>query len=55
MATKSQLINFIIEKFQEPTGEPVMKAKLDSLKKSELEEFIQVKGLEDELKAWLAA
>ena len=55
MATKAQLINFIIEKFQQPDGEPVSKPKLDSLKKADLEEFIREKGLEEELKIWLSS
>jgi len=54
MATKAQLISFILEKFVEPSGEPVCKAKLDGMKKAELEEFISAKGLESELKEWLA-
>ena len=54
MATKAQLISFILEKFVEPSGEPVSKAKLDSMKKADLEEFIKAKGLEEDLKAWLA-
>ena len=54
MATKAQLISFIMEKFNEPSGEPVSKSKLDAMKKADLEEFIQARGLEDELKAWLA-
>lgn len=53
MATKAQLIEFIMEKFTEPSGEPVAKSKLDGLKKADLEEFIREKGLEEELKAWL--
>lgn len=54
MATKAQLIAFIMDTFTEMNGEPVQKAKLDALKKSELEEFINEKNLEDELKIWLA-
>lgn len=54
MATKAQLISFIISKFKEPSGNPVSKTKLDNMKKSELEEFIQSKGLEDELKEWIS-
>lgn len=54
MATKAQLIMFIMDKFEECEGQPVSKAKLDGLKKADLEEFIVTKGLEDELKEWLA-
>ena len=54
MATKAQLISFIIENFKEPSGEPIAKTKLDGFKKAELEEFIKAKGLEDSLKEWLA-
>lgn len=54
MATKAQLISFIMEKCAEPSGEAITKAKLDAFKKAELEEFIKNKGLEDSLKAWLA-
>lgn len=53
MATKAQLINFIIEKFTEADGEAVTKAKLDSYKKADLEEFIKARGLEDALREWL--
>lgn len=55
MATKSQLINFILEMFKEPDGNDIPKSKLDSFKKSELEEFIQNKGAEEDLKNWLAS
>ena len=55
MATKAQLISFIIEKFAEASGEPISKAKLDSYKKADLEEFVKEKGLESDLKEWLAA
>lgn len=53
MATKAQLINFIIEKFQEADGNEVTRSKLEALKKSDLEEFIKARGLEDDLAAWL--
>lgn len=55
MGTKAQLINFIIEKFQEPSGETISKSRLDGMKKSELEEFVKARGCEDEFKAWVAA
>ena len=54
MGTKAQLINFIIDKFQEPSGESVSKSKRDGMKKAELEQFIKAKGCEDEFKVWLA-
>ena len=54
MATKAQLINFIIETFEEADGKPVTKADLDRFKKAELEEFIKEKGAEAELEVWLA-
>lgn len=53
MATKAQLINFILETFTEPDGNSVSKSKLDSFKKADLEEFIKEKGAEDDLKVWL--
>jgi len=55
MATKAQLINFIIEMFEEETGDPVSQSKLESYKKADLEEFIHAKGLEDRLASWLSA
>lgn len=54
MATKAQLINFIIETFEEADGKPITKADLDRFKKAELEEFVKEKGAEAELEAWLA-
>lgn len=54
MATKAQLINFIMEKCTESNGDPVSRAKLDGCKKAELEEFIKAKGLESALDEWLA-
>lgn len=53
MATKSQLISFIMEMFEEADGNEISKSKLDSYKKSELEELIKARGLEAELEAWL--
>lgn len=53
MATKAQLIDFIMCTFVEPEGNPVSKTKLESCKKSELESFIKDKGLEGELNDWL--
>ena len=53
MATKAQLINFIMETFEEADGNPVSKSKLDALKKADLEELIKARGLESKLEAWL--
>ena len=52
-ATKIQLIDFIIEKFNEPGGNAVSKSKLEILKKAELEELIESKNLNNELEKWL--
>ena len=52
-ATKTQLIDFIIEKFNEPDGSLVSKSKLEILKKAELEELIESKNLNNELQRWL--
>lgn len=54
MATKAQIIAFIIEMFEESDGNAVSKSKLDSFKKSELEEFIKAKGLKEDLEKWLS-
>lgn len=54
MATKAQLIKFIMEVFAEPNGEAISKSKLDGYKKADLEEFITSKGIEAELADWLA-
>ena len=54
MATKAQLINFIIEMYSEENGDPVSKSKLDALKKADLEEFIKARGAEKELEEWLS-
>ena len=53
MATKAQLIAFIMDTFNEPGGVEIVKSKLDGFKKADLEEFIKERGLEEELKAWL--
>ena len=54
MGTKAQLISFIIEKFQEPSGESISKSKLDGMKKAELEEFIKARNCEEEFKTWIS-
>ena len=54
MGTKAQLINFIIENFTEPDGNPITKSRLDSFKKADLEEFITTRGVEEEFVDWLA-
>lgn len=51
--TKADLMDFICEKFTEPDGVSVSLAKLDSCKKSMLEEFIKAKGEEENFTAWL--
>jgi len=55
MATKAQLIKFIMETFSEPDGSEISKPKLDSYKKSDLEDLIKSKGLESQLESWLSA
>ena len=52
MATKATLIDFIAEKFEGPNGIPVSKAKLESFKKSDLEEFIEAKDVSEEFAEW---
>lgn len=53
MATKAQLINFIMDTFSEPDGNEVSKSKLEGFKKADLENFIKEKGAEAELQEWL--
>lgn len=53
-ATKAQIIDFIIDNFEGPGKMPASKSKLESYKKSELEEFITQKASEAELNTWLA-
>lgn len=54
MATKATLIDFIAEKFEGPNGIPVSKAKLESFKKADLEEFIKEKDAAEEFIEWAA-
>lgn len=54
MATKAQLITFIIETFTEADGTAIAKSKLDGYKKADLEEFILQKGANQLLKEWLS-
>lgn len=54
MATKAQLINFIIEMFTEADGNEVSRSKLETFKKSDLEEFIKSRDLTSALEEWLA-
>lgn len=54
MATKAQLISFIIEMFNEADGNAVSRSKLEMFKKGDLEEFIKSRGLESKLNEWLA-
>lgn len=53
VATKTQLIQFILDTFTTAEGDAVSKAKLDGYKKSELEEFVNTKSSEAEFNAWL--
>ena len=53
MATKAQLINFIMEKFVNADGSEIQKSKLDSYKKADLEGRIKARGMEEDLKTWL--
>lgn len=55
MATKAQLINFIMEMFAESDGGEVSRSKLDAYKKADLEKFIADRGCTAELEAWLEA
>lgn len=55
MATKAQLIEFILDKFTETDGNTVSKSKLENLRKAELEEFIAARNMQAELEAWLAS
>lgn len=54
MATKAQLIAFIMEMFEEPNGEAISKSKLETYKKSDLEEFVAEKNAQADLEAWLS-
>lgn len=54
MATKAQLIKFIIDSFTEADGNPVSKTKLESYKKADLEKFIKDRNAEADLQKWLA-
>mgnify|MGYP006988902146 CR=1 FL=1 len=53
MATKSQLIKFIMDTFTEADGNPVSKSKLESYKKADLEKFIKDRNAEADLAEWL--
>lgn len=54
MATKAQLIDFIVEKFNQVDGQPVSKSKLDAYKKADLEKFIEDRGMTADLEIWLS-
>lgn len=54
MATKAQLIQFIMDTFCEADGEEVSRTKLETFKKSELEEFIKERKMEAKLDEWLS-
>lgn len=53
MASKAQLVDYIVENFEGPGHIPVSRSKIESFKKTDLEEFIKKKSSEDELEAWL--
>jgi hypothetical protein len=55
MATKAQLIEFILDKFTETDGNAVSKSKLENLRKAELEEFIAAHNMQSELESWLTS
>lgn len=54
MATKAQLIDYIVNNFEGPDNEPASKAKLEGYKKSELEELVDAKASMEEAEEWIA-
>ena len=52
-ATKAQLVEFILDNFEGPDHIPASRAKLESYKKSELEEFVKAMSSEEEVAEWL--
>lgn len=54
MASKAQIVDFILENYQTSDGMPVSLSKLDSIKKSELENFISEEGESENLEKWIA-
>ena len=55
MGTKAQLIEFILERFEESDGDAPSKNKLDQCKKADLEELVKAHNLESEFESWLAS
>ena len=53
MATKSQIIDYISENYNDAEGMPVSLSKLDGYKKADLEKFIKSRGEEKNLEEWL--
>lgn len=52
--TKTNLVDFIVSEFQEPSGQPVSRIKIESLKKSDLEDFIKEKCSIEEVENWIS-
>ena len=50
--TKVQLIDYIINNFEEYDGSPISKAKLDSYKKADLEELVTSKASMEEAESY---
>lgn len=55
MASKSQLIDYIVEHYTTKEGIPASMSKLDGYKKADLEEFIDKNKDSDNLEKWLAS
>ena len=53
MPTKAQLIDYIIDVFEQPDHTPILRSKLDGYKKAELESFIGAKSSLGEVGEWL--
>lgn len=51
MASKSQVMNYILENFETKEGLPVSLSKLDSYKKAELEDFLKEQGEYEKLES----
>lgn len=52
-ATKSNLVDYIVENFEGPDGEEIQKAKIEGYKKADLEEFINQKDSMDAVEQWV--
>lgn len=55
MGTKAQLIEFILEHFNEADGDVPSKNKLDQCKKADLEELVKTHNMESEFESWIAS